>query len=450
MQIATFVSDVTPPPGSPLCLGLVPSSVGVTDPLSCRGVVLLGDGDPIVLAALDWVEVRASGHRRWREALAHAAGTTPERVAVQTLHQHDAPGYDPDGERVMAARGMPGRGYHARFAQQAIDDAVAAVQAALGQPETVTDIGVGAAAVHRVASSRRVLGADGRVAHVRHSSERDPEWRAAPEGVIDPLVRVISFWQDERPAAVLSYYATHPQSYYYQRRASCDFVGLAREQAQADLPARAVWTHFCGAGGDVTAGKYNDGSPGNRPVLAGRLADGLRQAFAESARHRSPLAGIGWESVSVTLPLADHVLGDRPEEIFADNPSFYNAERVGWTARAAGGAEVDVSCLRLDHAEGQARVLHAPGELFVEYQLAAQALRPDLFVAMAAYGDCGPGYIGTRLAYGQGGYETSHVSWVGPGSEDVLFPAIGQLLDADPSGAQTPSDIAASAPRLDA
>ena len=47
-----------------------------------------------------------------------------------------------------------------------------------------------------------------------------------------------------------------------------------------------------------------------------------------------------------------------------------------------------------------------PGELFVEYQLAAQKFRPDLFVAMAAYGDYAPGYIGTEIAYPQGGYET--------------------------------------------
>ena len=30
-----------------------------------------------------------------------------------------------------------------------------------------------------------------------------------------------------------------------------------------------------------------------------------------------------------------------------------------------------------------------PGELFVEYQLAAQQMRPNDFVAMAAYGDYG-------------------------------------------------------------
>ena len=74
-------------------------------------------------------------------------------------------------------------------------------------------------------------------------------------------------------------------------------------------------------------------------------------------------------------------------------------------------------------------MLHLPGELFVEYQLAAQKMRPDLFVAMAAYGDYGPGYIGTEIAYSQGGYETSpRASLVAPGVEKVLMDTIGRLL----------------------
>jgi hypothetical protein len=52
-------------------------------------------------------------------------------------------------------------------------------------------------------------------------------------------------------------------------------------------------------------------------------------------------------------------------------------------------------------------------------------------VAMAAYGEYGPGYIGTRVAYDEGGYETgpgsSHVS---PDVEDVLMGAVRKLLAA--------------------
>jgi hypothetical protein len=70
-----------------------------------------------------------------------------------------------------------------------------------------------------------------------------------------------------------------------------------------------------------------------------------------------------------------------------------------------------------------------PGELFIEYQLAARKLRPEDTVCIAAYGDYGPGYIGTEIAYEQGGYETSpRASNVAPGVERVLMEGIRELL----------------------
>jgi len=53
---------------------------------------------------------------------------------------------------------------------------------------------------------------------------------------------------------------------------------------------------------------------------------------------------------------------------------------------------------------------------------------PGRFLAMAAYGDYGPGYIGTRIAYSQGGYETGPVSRTSPEVEDILMTALRELL----------------------
>ncbi len=50
---------------------------------------------------------------------------------------------------------------------------------------------------------------------------------------------------------------------------------------------------------------------------------------------------------------------------------------------------------------------------------------------MAAYGDLGPGYIGTSIAYTQGGYETGIVSRVAPAVEQVLTDAMKTLLQPD-------------------
>jgi hypothetical protein len=111
------------------------------------------------------------------------------------------------------------------------------------------------------------------------------------------------------------------------------------------------------------------------------------------------------------------------------------ATELVWLRRCLAGETIDVTCLHL----GKARVLHLPGELFVEYQLAAQKLRPDLFVAVAAYGDYGPGYIGTEIAYSEGGYETSpHASLVAPNVERILIDVIKRLLTPSTEG-QRPS-----------
>ena len=61
-----------------------------------------------MLGALDWAELSNRDHLRWREALAKAVGTTPDRVAVQCTHAHNAPWPDRDAQDLLDAAGFPG------------------------------------------------------------------------------------------------------------------------------------------------------------------------------------------------------------------------------------------------------------------------------------------------------------------------------------------------------
>ena len=72
----------------------------IVDPLSARGIVLLGAGEPIVICSVDWVAISNAAHDVFREQLAKAAGTSPDRVAVHVVHQHDAPGVDFSSEEI--------------------------------------------------------------------------------------------------------------------------------------------------------------------------------------------------------------------------------------------------------------------------------------------------------------------------------------------------------------
>src|SRR5262245_29598027 len=112
VRVATFQVDVTPPIGSPLCCsaGVKPAEK-IVDPLSARGIILYGGAKPIVLTAVDWEGIANEGWDEWRRTIAAAAGTDIDHVSVHTLHQHDAPGYDPSADRILQPRGLGGKLY---------------------------------------------------------------------------------------------------------------------------------------------------------------------------------------------------------------------------------------------------------------------------------------------------------------------------------------------------
>jgi hypothetical protein len=429
LRIATFQLDVTPPIGSPLCDGLVPEAARIDDPLFARGIVILGAGEPIVLCAVDFVGIGNSGQDAWRETLATAAGTIPARVAVHTLHQHDAPGCDFSAEEMLARLGVGGKACDVPFLKNTLQRLGAAVKASLPDARPFTHVGTGHARVDRVASNRRILGDDGTVKIVRYSSTKDAAEIAAPEGLIDPDLKLLSFWNDQTPLISITYYATHPQSHYGKGAVSADFVGLARATRDRAEPA-VFHVHFNGAGGNLAAGKYNDGSPEARIELTERLAAGMKQAWENTRRVSVTAADVEWRVQPVLLPLRDRLenLAEIEKILLNDKAPLREriraAREIAYASRVKGGQPIELSLLRL----GDAVVLNLPGEIFVEYQLAAQQMRPDRFVCTAGYGDYGPGYIGTAISYSQGGYETSYVSRTAPEVEAVLLSAIRNLL----------------------
>ena len=83
VKLAIFDVDATPPVGSAMAYDPVKRLDEMT--LRCRGIVLIGSGKPIVLCAVDWLGIANEGHDAFRDALAEAAGTTRDRVAVHSV-----------------------------------------------------------------------------------------------------------------------------------------------------------------------------------------------------------------------------------------------------------------------------------------------------------------------------------------------------------------------------
>ena len=427
ISVGTFAVDATPPVGSPLAYDPMKEAVM---PLSCRGIVLLGPDEPIVLCCVDWIGISNDGNKLFRQSLAEAAGTTVQRVAVHVVHQHDAPRVDFSAEEILAKLGASGEMFNVDHARSVIDAASKAVAEAVKQARPVTQIGLGEGTVDKVASNRRIQGPDGKVMWTRYTSGGSQDRnREAPVGIIDPTVKLITFFHDDEALATLSYYACHPQSYYRTGGANPDFPGIAR--GMREKATGTFHVHFNGAGGNIGAGKWNDGSPPYRQILADRLADGMEEAWDSMRRSPVDADDLGWGVEATALPLGEHVVVEEIEKRLADPDTKDKpevAKTLAWARRCEAGETVDIQCLRI----GEARVLHMPGELCVEYQLAAQQMRKDLFVAMAAYGEYAPGYICTEIAYTQGGYEASKgASHVAPQVESVLTEAMRKLLEED-------------------
>jgi len=425
LRAAAFSCDVTPPVGSPLEECDPPVATSVDLPLFAKGVVI-SDGDAqYVLCSFDYCELRNGGHDLFRRKIANAARVNELHVAVHCVHQHDAPLYDVDAENVMSMTDSPPHVCDLQFLESASDRVAAAVREAMEKTQPLTHVGYGKAKVDRFASNRRVPLPDGSIG-VRYSHCNDPVLIAAPEGLIDPWLRTVTLFSGERPLARLHYYATHPQSYYGKGHMNPDMPGLARERLEKEEGIPQIY--FTGCAGNVGAGKYNDGSPAARVELAGRLYDGMKASV--SATERASVTKISWKTNEVMF--AKRAEPDFSEEYFrkvlADSSRPYHDRSravlaLAWNERLKVRPAIDLTHYTL----GPVHILHLPGEAFIQYQLYAQSIHPDEFLAVAAYGELGTGYICTDNAPQEGGYEPTN-SFVGAPSEVRLKAAIREIL----------------------
>ena len=425
LRLATFRFDVTPPKGHSLCGGWIRPVVGVDDPLEAMGYVLLGVGKPIVVCVVDWTGLANSAHIQWRKALADAARTAIDRVAVQCVHQHNAPFACMDAQAIVQEQGDLPDIVNPVFFDRCLKNAGDAVTKSLKKTTPVTHIARGEARVEKVAANRRIIGLNGKLVSQRGSSSRKPEHHRFPEGLIDPMLKTVAFYNGNKKLVASHFYACHPMSYYGDGRVSADFCGLARRRMQKQEPD-CLHIYFNGCGGNIGAGKYNNGSKEARVELTQRMFDGITTSNA--MLKPEPIRSFAWETEDILPPLDPRFneeqllvgIRNKTNRVVARNRPSYT---VAFIRRVKEGIPITLSSLHVNDIS----MLHLPAESFIEYQLRAQAIAPNRFVACAAYGDGGPWYIPVKEAYPQGGYAVG-VAWCSPQIDPLMSNGIQTLL----------------------
>ena len=423
LRVASFRCDITPPPGEPLVWAT--PLVKVEQPLQAKGVVLENGANRYALCALDWCLLANQSEWSFRKAIAAALGSTPEHVAVQCIHQHAAPYADEGAHRLLDSLTPPVSHLSSNFMDSVRAHLAAAVGDAVKRLEPFDQIGIGQAKAERVASERRLHGENGRIITRYSSGAKDPKMAVAPEGDIDPFLKTVTFARGGKALVRMHYYATHPQTFCCDGRASSDFVGLAREAVEREEGVPQIY--FTGCSGNVTAGKYSDGSPKAMTNLAERLKTAIEAAIKDTRLF--PPGEVVWRNYSLRLPpRADRDAVAAQSRAWMADPKQPDSHRIYMGAmRLSFFERLDRPLVLSSLQIGKVHILHLPGEPMLDYQFYAQGLKREEFVAVAGYGDCGTAYICTDNAIAEGGYEPEATN-VGKGTELLLKQAIQSLL----------------------
>lgn len=432
MRAAFASSEITPPVGVPMAGNVRAdrASRGVHDALRATAMVLDGtDGAPVVVIGCDLLCMTHEISTPVRERLATGLGCGPERIAVCATHTHSGPQierYSPTAVPAAAA-GAAWREWIAGLP----DRLIAVAEQALGRllPARVS---LGSTPVRGVAFNRRLRLADGTTA--MNWEGVDPGRIAAALGPVDErltALRVVG--PDGDVLGIVVHFTLHPAILVgAEWLLGRDFVDPLTRLLQADH-------------GDVPV-LFLNGAEGNVNHIdpaAGRATD----PFATCARVGAALAAAAGSALSVARPVGerlqvapiriqlrtrpitgnmlsaakarlDVVGGVVPSLLDGVPPEAYDAWLLRQAPRHPDAIAVDTAVA----AVGGMTLAFCPGEPFAEFGRDLQSRLPDRHALVVGLSNQNAGYLPTRAAYDEGGYEpTFGTSVVAAGEPERFF-----------------------------
>ena len=379
-------------------------SSGVHDPLYAKALVLCEtnpQADGIVFISVDVCALTTADNLATRRRITQKTGIPADRIILAATHNHSGPatvGYfnpkEDDYVKALADKIV------AAVASAATSLAPAAMGCASGREDTISHY-------------RRLLADDG---HVVMNWEPWPAERIVRVlGVIDPEVGVLKVVSANDPAktiAILFNHAGHPNVLSGDNYLlTSDYPGLAENILENQFGGTALF--FNGAQGSMDIDGLKDRDWAGRERVGHALADAVAQAaqrikapdqtkFRVEAIHYSVPARkisakeLAWadrileQTGGVIKTVADGVGDDYKAKIYREMHARENQP---------------ISLEQIGVAIGDSAMFSFPGELFTEIgqQIKAQSPMRHTWCLGLANGQIG--YVPTRAAISQGGYE---------------------------------------------
>ncbi len=434
LKVGVAEADFTPPPGLPL-MGHIRDDYaarGTHDPLRARALVLANDaGARVALLTLDICMLNRAQARMMREHIAAHSRLRPEHILVAATHTHGGP----------AAISL----YQTPAASEADVElflkkaAEAAIKAEKGlQPAALK---AGYASEPSLSFNRRLRCRDGKT-HMNWE-ELAPGFVVNCLGPIDPEVTVLTVEDGNVPAAGLVNFGLHPAILDYENWLySADYIGYLDEALRKIVREDFTTLFFNGCCGNVNHIHHADpASPRRGYPTAQRVGYVLAAAVAKALRSRVPVEG---HTIRASRELVELERFKIPDSLYAEAKRFlatgqqdkpagtdgldFKQSAPLWVRMREEQQKVDrieVMALRI----GSVGIVALPGEVFCESGLAIKQASPAEHTIVIELANDAVGYLPTREAYNQGGYEvTPGATAYAPGSAEKLVESATRQL----------------------
>ena len=400
----------------------------VLDDLTANALVLALDGHKQALVSCDVLFLSDASVARIRAAVARATDVPPEQVVVTATHTHCGP-------VTIPYRGFPVDATVLANLEQAVAGAVLAANRTL----VPVRIGSGSGSEPDLTFNRRVIGRDGRVLMPTMDGPNIIGNIRDIEGPIDPEVGVVKVERlDGSLLAVLWNYALHcdlPTG----RRYSADFPGVVRRTLRRIKGDDLVVLFAPGACGDLE--HLNPREPADLKIyrrfwdpageaqmlrwglaLAGTVLNVLEKTRAQAVQRLA----LGRRTIEIRrrgapAEAVDHaraVLAAGEAAEFRERLYAQDTLRLAELAGRVEALELSVQVL------GDTAWVGVPAELFCQLGLGIKRGSPFRHTYIAELSNGWQGYIPTRLAFANGGYEASPAAH----STSFLVPEAGEMV----------------------
>jgi hypothetical protein len=423
MRAGAASGDITPPIGASLAGYLEERrATGVHDPLRAKALVVESGDDAVAIVACDAIAL-ARGSVQEIRAIAHdQCGISAQNIMVACTHTHLGPAtvdiFQTVSDNSTLERSVEG-------ASGAIAQAKSALRPA--------NVCLSRGELHGIAFNRRYHMADGTI----RTNPRARSDIIGPVGPVDPEVIVLSFTSENgEPIAVLVNFALHLDT-IGGTMISADYPAVMSEVVQRELGEDAQVIFVNGACGDINHINFmNPADPVSGFERSRAIGEALGRKVLELLPQSTPVEGrIRARNTTVQLQIrsisrqevekAQETLPDAPPIGETSTEQVWACETVQ-VSKLPPSVEAEIQALTL----GDCALVGIPCEIFAQLGLEIKRRSPFPTTGIVELANGYEGYLPTRQAYDEGGYEVraARSSKLASGSGESAVDAAADLL----------------------